>query len=80
MGARHRDMQNGAVAESLSGIGSSLEIIEENFLGLWIKVKLKSEPARLRTIRVDFNGKGFMETFAYQGVTINNIMLYAGPE
>lgn len=55
-----------------------LETVEENVPELWIKIKLDADQANLRTLRVDFNRKGFMETFAYQGVTINNIMLYAG--
>lgn len=56
------------------------EIVEENTLELWVKIRLKADQANLRTVRVDFKRKGFMETLTYQGVTINNIMLYAGPE
>jgi hypothetical protein len=57
-----------------------LETVEENVREVWIKVKLVAEPPSLRTIRVDFRRKGFMETLTYEGVTINNIMLYVGPE
>lgn len=54
----------------------SYEVVEENRPELSITLKLNAGDARLRTVRVDFKRKGFMETFQYKGVTINNIMLY----
>ncbi len=57
-----------------------LEVVEENFMQLWVTIKLKADDANLRTIRVDFRRKGFMETLTLEGYTINNIMLYVGPE
>ena len=57
-----------------------LEVVEENAMRLWVAIKLKVDDANLRTIRIDFRRKGFMETFTLQGYTVNNIMLYAGPE
>ncbi len=57
-----------------------LEVVEENFMQLWVTIKLKADDANLRMIRVNWNRKGFMETFTLQGYAINNIMLYVGPE
>ena len=58
-------------------IGSyPFEIVEENNAECMIKLKLTSDDANLRTIRVEFHRKGFMETFRVKGVTLNNIMLY----
>ncbi len=55
------------------------EIVEENFQELWLKIKLDADDANLRTIRFDFKRKGFMETFTFKGVTLNNIMLFVEP-
>ena len=58
----------------------ALEVVEENVMQLWVTIQLTADDATFRTIRIDFRRKGFMETFTMQGYTINNIMLYAGPE
>ena len=52
------------------------EIIKESRSENLIEIKLEAPDAGLRTIRIDFKRKGFMETFQLKGVTINNIMLY----
>jgi hypothetical protein len=57
-----------------------LEVVEENFLQLTVTIRLKADDANLRTIRIDFKRKGFMETLTLQGYPINNIMLWVGPE
>ncbi len=57
-----------------------LDVVAENALDLWVTIKLQADDANLRTIRIDFKRKAFMETFTLQGYTINNIMLYIGPE
>jgi len=62
-------------SEKLIGV-YPYEIVEEHILQNLIKIKLKSDEASLRDIRVDFKRKGFMESFQVKSATINNIMLY----